>query len=75
MPLPALTEVDPEVTMGEVTMGEEVIMVVAIMVVASISKHTVVGTAAFLPRLTASCPAMESSAHRPALSSASPSAG
>jgi len=64
MPLPALTKADLEVTMGEVTMGEVII-----------SKLTVVGTAAFLPRLTASCPVMESSAHRHALSSASPSAG
>merc|ERR1712210_26376 len=60
MPLPALTRVD----LGEVTMEE-----------VTINKHMVVGTAASLPRLTASCPAMESSAHRPALSSASPLAG
>ena len=48
MPLPALTGADLEVTRGEVI----------------ISKHTVVGTVAFLPRLTASCPAMESSVRR-----------
>jgi len=70
MPLPALTRVDlGEVTMEEVTMGEVTMEEV------TINKHMVVGTAASLPRLTASCPAMESSAHRPALSSASPSAG
>jgi len=68
MPLPALTRVDLEGT-GEVTM--EVVMEVATME----GNHMVVGTVVFLPRLTASCPAMESSAHRPVLSSASPSVG
>ena len=59
MPLPALTRVDlGEDTMGEVTM-EEVTMVEV-----TINKHMVVGTAASLPRLTASCPAMESSVRR-----------
>ena len=59
MPLPALTRVDlGEDTMGEVTM-EEVTMVEV-----TINKHMVVGTAASLPRLTASSPAMESSVRR-----------
>ena len=59
MPLPALTRVDlGEDTMGEVTM-EEVTMVEV-----TINKHMVVGTAASLPRLTASYPAMESSVRR-----------
>jgi len=61
MLLPALKKVDLEVT-GEV-------------VVIMGGNLTVAGTVACLPRLTASCPAMESSALRPALSSASPLAG
>ena len=59
MPLPALTRVDlGEVTMEEVTMGEVTMEEV------TINKHMVVGTAASLPRLTASYPAMESSVRR-----------
>ena len=54
MPLPALTRVD----LGEDTMG------VVTMVEVTINKHMVVGTAASLPRLTASYPAMESSVRR-----------
>jgi len=67
-PLPALTGADLEDTMEEDIMEEDIMGDIMA------SRHTV-GTAVFLPRLTASCPAMESSAHRPALSSASPLAG
>ena len=55
MPLPALTRVALEGT-GEVTME-----------VAMGGSHTVVGTVVFLPRRTASCPAMESSVRRTVL--------
>ena len=60
MPLPALARVDLEGT-GEVTM--EVVMEVATME----GNHMVVGTVVFLPRLTASCPAMESSVRKTVL--------
>ena len=61
MPLPALARVDLEGT-GEVTME------VATMEVATMEgNHMVVGTVVFLPRLTASYPAMESSVRRTVL--------
>ena len=60
MPLPVLARVDLEGT-GEVTM--EVAMEVATME----GNHMVVGTVVFLPRLTASCPAMESSVRKTVL--------
>ena len=53
-PLPALTGADLEGTMEEDIMGEDILGDIMA------SRHTV-GTAVFLPRLTASCPAMESS--------------